>query len=153
MNIIEDESLETPTPTSPRVKIKMLQQMAEALEDEATGLYRRAALYEEEDYLLNREIEGRQTEINRFQLKLEALRSERDGLLRKIEEIKKEASMIREEASESEEDAALAAITKTSDGPAGVTASWLPPANSAGRDGHAHESSFFRRRTLTDAVG
>ncbi|HKG22721.1 MAG TPA: hypothetical protein VKC34_12550 [Blastocatellia bacterium] len=153
MNIIEDESLEAPTPTSARVKIKMLQQMAEALEDEATGLYRRASLYEEEDYLLNREIEDRQTEINRFQLKLEALRSERDGLLRKIEEIKQEASMIREEASENEEDAALAAITKMSDGPAGATASWLPPGGAASRDGQAPESSFFRRRTLTDITG
>ena len=153
MNIIEDDRPETPTLTSPRVKIKMLQQMAEALEDEATGLYRRAALYEEEDYLLNREIDDRQTEINRFRLKLESLRSDREGLLKKIDEIKREASMIREEASENEEEAALALITKAPNYPVGVTASWPAPLNAASRDGQAHESGFFRRRTLTDAPG
>ena len=144
MNIIEDDSLESPTPTSPRLKIKMLQQMAEALEDEATGLHRRAALYEEEDHLLNREIEDRQTEINRFQLKLDALRSERDGLLRKIEEIKREASMIREEAFESEEEAALASITRMHELPEAVPGRWPAPARATG---------FFRRRTLTDVIG
>lgn len=153
MNIIEDYRLETPTPTSPRVKIKMLQQMAEALEDEAMGLYRRAALCEEQDYLLNREIDDRQTEINRFKLKLESLRSERDGLLKKIDEIKREASMIREEAIENEEEAALASITRAPDSPAGVTASWPAPLNIASRDAQTHESSFFRRRTLTDVIG
>ena len=153
MNIIEDDRLETSTPTSPRVKIKMLQQMAEALEDEATGLYRRAALYEEEDHLLSREIDDHQTEINRFRLKLESLRSERDGLLKKIDEIKREASMIREEASENEEEAALASIIKTPNYPAGVTAGWPAPPNVASREGQARESGFFRRRTLTDALG
>jgi predicted RNase H-like nuclease (RuvC/YqgF family) len=143
MNIIEDDSLESPTPTSPRLKIKMLQQMAEALEDEATGLYRRAALFEEEDHLLNREIDDRQTEINRFQLKLDALRSERDGLLKKIEEIKREASMIREEAFESEEEAALASITRMHERPSAVTGGWPAP---------AREPGFFRRRTLSDVL-
>lgn len=150
MNTIEDERLETPT--APRLKIKMLQQMAEALEDEATGLYRRASLYEEEDYLLNREIENRQTEINRFQLKLDALRSERDGLLRKIEEIKREASMIREEAFESEEEAALALITKPPDAPGAMLAGWPAPLSIASRNGQTRELSFFRRKSLTDVL-
>jgi len=151
MNIIEDDRIETPT--APRLKIKMLQQMAEALEDEATGLHRRAALYEEEDYLLNREIEDRQTEINRFQLKLDALRSERDGLLRKIEEIKREALMIREEAFESEEEEALASITKPPERPGAMLAGWPTPLNVASQGGQARELSFFRRKTLSDMLG
>jgi predicted RNase H-like nuclease (RuvC/YqgF family) len=96
--------------SSPRARMRMLQQMAEALEDEAAGLYRRAAAYEEEEFLLNHEITERQTEIKRLLLKLEAMRSQRDGLLEKIDAIRNEATAIREEAFNSEEEIALAAI-------------------------------------------
>jgi predicted RNase H-like nuclease (RuvC/YqgF family) len=96
--------------SSPRARMKMLQQMAEALEDEAAGLYRRAAAYEEEEFLLNHEITERQTQINRLLLKMEAMRSERDALLEKIDAIKNEAAAMREEAFNSEEEIALAAI-------------------------------------------
>jgi chromosome segregation ATPase len=96
--------------SSPHVRMRMLQQMAEALEDEAAGLYRRAAAYEEEEFLLNNEIAERQTEINRLTMKMEAMRSERDGLLEKINAIRDEAAAMREEAFNSEEEIALAAI-------------------------------------------
>jgi chromosome segregation ATPase len=96
--------------TPPRVKMRMLQQMAEALDDEAGGLYRRAAAYEEEEFLLNHEISERQTEINRLLLKLEAIRSERDCLLGKIDAIRNEAAAMREEAFNSEEEIALAGL-------------------------------------------
>jgi predicted RNase H-like nuclease (RuvC/YqgF family) len=96
--------------SSPRMKVRMLHQMAEALEDEAGGLYRRAAAYEEEEFLLNHEISERQTEINRLLLKLESMRSERDALLGKIEAIRNEAAALREAAFISEEEVALAAL-------------------------------------------
>jgi predicted RNase H-like nuclease (RuvC/YqgF family) len=92
------------------MKMRMLHQMAEALEDEAGGLYRRAAAYEEEEFLLNHEISERQTEINRLLLKLESMRSERDALLEKIEAIRNEAAAMREAAFVSEEEIALAAL-------------------------------------------
>jgi hypothetical protein len=47
----------------PRVNIGLLIEMAETLEAQAAGLYRRAAASEEEEFLLNREIEDGQTEI------------------------------------------------------------------------------------------
>lgn len=96
--------------SSPRVKMRMLHQMAEVLEDEAGGLYRRAAAYEEEEFLLGREISERQTEINRLLLKLESMRSERDALLGRIEAIRNEAAAMREAAFVSEEEVALAAL-------------------------------------------
>jgi len=76
----------------------MLEQMAEALEDEAAGMYRRAAAFEEEEFLLNKEIGERQTEINRLQLKLEGMRAERDRVIEKIEQISSEAVAVRERA-------------------------------------------------------
>ena len=44
MNIYTKTTDVEPPAASPHVKIKMLQQMAEALEDEASALYRSAAL-------------------------------------------------------------------------------------------------------------
>lgn len=93
------------------VKIRMLYQMAEALEEEAVGLFRRAAIFEEEEFLLNREIEERQTEINRLQVKLEALRGERDRIFGKIHGIQAEVAAMREEISNNEEEIALANIS------------------------------------------
>ena len=80
-----------------RVKTRMLEQMAEALEDQVAGLYRRAAAFEEEEFLLNREVEERQTEINRLTLKLDVMRAERDRVMERIESISREAVAIREE--------------------------------------------------------
>ncbi|HWP42158.1 MAG TPA: hypothetical protein VNO14_02905 [Blastocatellia bacterium] len=120
------------------VKIKMLHQMAEALEDEAAGLYRRAAIFEEEEFLLNREIEERQTEINRLQLKLEALGAERDRVIGKIHEIQKEVAAMREEISNNEEEAALASIGSTQLVDVDVAAPEQP-----------RNPLFFQRMTLT----
>ena len=96
MTVFSDATLLTPPSSSPRVKTRMLEQMAEALEDEAAGLYRRAAAFEEEEFLLNKEIGERQTEINRLLLKLEAMRAERDRVIEKIEQISSEAAAVRE---------------------------------------------------------
>jgi chromosome segregation ATPase len=81
----------------PQVKMRMLEQMAEALEDQVAGLYRRAAAFEEEEFLLNREVEERQTEINRLTFKLEVMRAERERVIERIESISREAAAIREE--------------------------------------------------------
>lgn len=84
--------------------------MAEALEDEAAGLGRRAATFDEQEFLISREIEARQTEINRLQLRLEALHAERATLFAKIEKLKMEAAAMREEIYNSEDEIAIAAI-------------------------------------------
>jgi chromosome segregation ATPase len=91
----------------------MLEQMAEALEDEAAGLYRRAAAFEEEEFLLNKEIGERQTEINRLLLKLEGMRAERDRVLEKIEQVSSEAAAVRERAFNDDEEDSIEA-TQTS---------------------------------------
>ena len=80
-----------------RVKMEMHEQMAEALEDQVAGLYRRAAAFEEEEFLLNREVEERQTEINRLTFKLEAMRVERERVMERIESISREAAAISEQ--------------------------------------------------------
>ena len=84
--------------SSSQMRTMLLEQMAEALEDEAVGLYRRAAAFEEDEFLLNKEIDDRQTEINRLQLKLDGLRSERDRLMERIETITEEAQALRDES-------------------------------------------------------
>jgi len=129
-----------------RAKMRMLGQMAEALEDEAAGLYRRAAVYEEEEFLLEREIEERQTEINRLSLKLNALRADRDALLEKITSLTDEATALREEVYCNEEAWALAAIER-------ADALQLPPGQSdmeATAESAAPRSVYFRRAELTD---
>lgn len=134
-----------PAGSFPQVKVRMLGQMAEALEDQVAGLYCRAAGFEEEEFLLNREIGERQTEINRLLLKLEAIRAERDRVIEKIESISREAAEMREEVCDSEEELAVAGIE-------GSTAS-----RSNGQpvftDGDPTRSAmFFRRSTLAEDV-
>src|SRR4030095_15427908 len=106
----EARTIDSNAGSSPRVRMKLLIQMAETLEDQAAGLYRRVAASEEEEFLLNREIEERQTEINRLVLKLDALRAERDRLMEQIGSISAEATAMREEIFNGEEEFALAAI-------------------------------------------
>ena len=98
MTVFSEATLVTPPSSSPRAKTKLLEQMAEVLDDEAAGLYRRAATFEEEEFLLNKEIGERQTEINRLQLKLEGLRGERDRVMDQIEQVSSEAAAVRERA-------------------------------------------------------
>ena len=107
---IEENTVVTPEAASNHVRMRMLQQMSEALEDEASCLLLRAAGVEEEELLVNRQIDDRQTEINRLQLKLDAIRSERDGLLERVESLREEASAMREEAYNNEDEIALSFI-------------------------------------------
>ena len=140
-----EETSESVAPNM-RAKMHMLGQMAEALEDEAAGLYRRAAVYEEEEFLLEREIEERQTEINRLSLKLNALRADRDALLAKIASLTDEATALREEVYCNEEARALAAIER-------ADALQMPPGQSdmeATAESAAPRSVYFRRAELTD---
>lgn len=148
MNILNDSDVVTSAPPlSSRVKMRILEQMAEALEDEAAGLYRRAAAFEEDEFLLNREIEERQTEINRLLLKLESLRAERDSVLEKIESITSEASQMRDEAFKNEEDeVAFRAIACASEEGGAVE----PYIAASDRDNQPNGSTFFRRLTLAD---
>jgi chromosome segregation ATPase len=115
------------------MRVLLLEQMAEALEDEAVGLYRRAAAFEEDEFLLNREIDDRQTEINRLQLKLDGLRAERDRLMEKIEALTEEAAAMRDEALNNDASEIIGA-----------------PASDHNDDDGA---IYFRRATLTETAG
>lgn len=138
------------TPPSPHVRMCMLEQMAEALEDQMAALYRRAAAFEQEEFLLYGEIEERQTGINRLRLKLEGLRSDRVGVLNKIEAITGEAAALREEVFRHEEAVVLAAIERSQEG------EYLAIADQSERDGGQYadpasrHSQFFRRATLDE---
>lgn len=152
MTLLTDAEDATGYCPSPRAKMKMLEQMAEALEDEAAGLYRRAAAYEEEEFLITREIGERQAEINRLLLKVETLRGERNRVIEKIESIAREAAVMREEVCNKEEDLAVAAIQDQA-------------ANRAEPEAHAGEEPvytggdpsrsavFFRRMALAEDAG
>ena len=109
-SVIEENNSGVPEAASNLVRMKMLQQMAEALEDEASSLLLRAASFEEEEVLLNRQIEDHQTEINRLQLKLDSALSDQDGLLARVQILRDEASAMREEAYNNEDEIALSAI-------------------------------------------
>jgi hypothetical protein len=121
--------------------------MAEALEDEAAGLYHRAAGFEEEEFLLNREIEDRQTEINRLMLKLDALRSERDGVLEKIESITTEATEMREVVFKIEQAFVFQALTPMQ---AGGAAACL--AADFAQSDQSSDSMYFRRLSPSDSA-
>lgn len=132
MTVLTDVNISTAVPAArPRSKIRMLEQMAEALEDEAAGLYRRAAAFEEEEFLLNREIETRQTEINRLMLKLDAMRAEHDRAMERIDSIQQEANAMREEVFAGDESSARDADSCES-----------------GCGEHSPGATFFRRMTL-----
>ncbi|HYV05836.1 MAG TPA: hypothetical protein VFB82_14675 [Blastocatellia bacterium] len=96
-----------------RLSIWMLDQMAEALEDQAAGLSHRAAGLEQEQSQIRKEIERHGTEINRLLLMLESLRSDRESVVTRIESLRLEANGIREQQFACEEEAALAAIDPT----------------------------------------
>jgi hypothetical protein len=102
--VVDDARISTSVSSSPRVKARMLEQMAEALEDEVGGLYRRAAAFEEEESILDKEIGERQTEINRLLLKLDAMRAERDRVMERIELVSHESALMRDRAISCEED-------------------------------------------------
>jgi chromosome segregation ATPase len=110
----QERILDSGASAPPQMKMRLLIQIAETLEDEAAGLFRRAAASEEEEFLLNREIEERQTEINRLILTLEAIQAERNRLMERIDSICGEATAIREEIFNREEEIALGAIEASS---------------------------------------
>lgn len=128
MTILTDGNVSTSPGSSLLVKTRMLEQMAEALEDEAAGLYRRAAAFEEEESLLDKEIGDRQTEINRLLLKLDAMRADRDRVIEKVELISNEAAALRERAFNHEDE-----------DPVTEAPCEAPP-----------ESVFFRRMTVVE---
>jgi hypothetical protein len=148
MPITEAKVPDSGVSSPPWVKMRMLTQMAEALEDQVSGLYRRAAAFEEEEFLLNREIEERQTEVNRLLLKLEAMRAERDRVVEKIESISREATAMREEVVNDEEEVALGSIesptAETSTGPKCDSDQPVLTGSVPGRS-----TTFFRRMTLS----
>jgi hypothetical protein len=129
-----------------RVKMRMLEQMAEALEDQVAALYRRAAAFEEDEFLLNREVEERQTEINRLMLKLESMRAERDRVIEKIETVSCEAIAIREEIFSNEEEAAIAGIA-AAPSVVGLVGGTQPVFDSVDPP---CDAMFFRRITLSE---
>ena len=140
-----------------RVKIKMLQQMAEALDDEAEALYRRAASFEDEDYLLTREIEQRVTEINRMKLRLDAVRRERSSVTQRIEELRVEAAAIREEVFEGEDELVIqnlgtGELDRLSVNPQTSYESAEDSVFTGLSDEPDLESAFFRKVSLKDRV-
>jgi chromosome segregation ATPase len=137
--VLEENTAVVPEAASNHVRMKMLQQMSEALEDEASSLLLRAAGLEEEEFVLNRQIDDRQTEINRFQLKLEAVRSEREGLLERVGSLRDEANAMREEAYNNEDEIALSVIND------------LPSAEV--EQDQPHGPIFFQRSRLTSNSG
>lgn len=143
-----DEAISDSAPPILRAKMRLLEQMAEALEDEAAGLYRRAAICEDDECALEREIEERQTEINRLTLKLNALRADREALAVKITALTAEATTLREQVYHSEEAGVLAAIER-------AAALTLPPAagdEEATVEQAAPRAHYFRRADLAGAA-
>jgi|ERR1700733_12887228 predicted nuclease with TOPRIM domain len=154
MGILDENELATGEQHWPsdRLRLVMLQQMAEALEDEANGLNQRARSLEEEEFLLSTEVQERLVEISRLNLRLDGLRSERDSLLDKIETLRREAIHIKEEVLDNEEEIALdslAARAVLGDGSLSVCELRDAPAS---RQGRASSPMFFRRTTVTDFV-
>ena len=94
-------------PVSPKARIKMLKQMAASLEAEAAGLCRKASSFEEEESLLAQEVRRQQAELQGLIARLDAIRTERDELLDRIETVTQDALEIREEVSNNEDELAL----------------------------------------------
>jgi chromosome segregation ATPase len=149
MSNSEERNMSDGSLPSPTVKMRILEQMAEALEDEAAGLCRRAAGHEDEETVLSREIDERQTQINRLQLKLDSIRSERYGLLGKVEDLRREANEMRYQGSSDQLDSSL--DQSTNPRPAGDPYSAPAPFISqapVSDDGGRIRSIFFHRMTI-----
>jgi len=99
--------------TSPRTRVRMLEQMAGTLEAEIAGLCRRAAAFEEDDNLIQHEIESQQEVLNRLSARRSELRAERDGLLSRIESLTTEALEMREQVSNYQDEIVLEALKDT----------------------------------------
>jgi uncharacterized coiled-coil DUF342 family protein len=101
-------------PVSPRSRIKMLKQMAAALEAEVAGLCSKASSFEEEESLLREEVGRHHAELQRLSARLEAIRAERDELLEQIETVTNDAMVMREEVSNNEAELAAESVAKLS---------------------------------------
>ena len=133
---LEEKILVVPELASNHVRMRMLQQMSEALEDEASSLLLRAGGFEEEEVCLNRQIDDHQTEINRLRFRLDAVLSEQNSLLERVESLRREARAMMEEAYNSEDEIALSVIDD------------VPPAEA--EDPQPRGPVFFQRPRLTD---
>ena len=147
----EERILDSDVGSPPKTKMRLLLQIAETLEDEAAGLYRRAAASEEEEFLLNREIEERRTDINRLVLKLEAIQAERNRLMVKIASISEEATALREEIFNREEEIALGAI-EASSGEQESSEYLQPGPRDCKHVDPASGATFFRRMAMAEKV-
>jgi uncharacterized protein YlxW (UPF0749 family) len=96
-------------------------------------MYRRAAMFEEEELSLGHEVEERRTQINRLLLKMEGLRAERESLIEKIESLKTEAAALREEAFTDEEEIAISSIISSPE-----------------EEDQSRGSTYFRRMTVAN---
>lgn len=143
--MVIDEANQAGVSSPPAVHMRILEQMAGSLEDQIGALYRRAAGFEEEEFLLTREVKERQTDISRLLLKLDAIRAERDRVMERIESISAEATEIKEEVLRTEEEIALAAIERLTE-----EASTGP--SLAGADTQ-RGATFFRRMTVVERAG
>ena len=153
MNLATQErTVPHPGTASPYIRIRILRQMAEALDDEAEGLCIRLATFDEKHFLITRQIEERQTEISRLQLELEALGSERNALLQQVEKLRTEAEAMREEVLNNEDEIALGVI----EGNSPVEGELVEAASHNGiysSEGDASdEPVYFQRMTLPKDV-
>jgi chromosome segregation ATPase len=125
----------------------MLRQMADVLDEQASELYGSAAAFEEEEAMLSREISERQTEINRLNSKLEALRIERDRVLERIDSLRREASAMRDEILDNEEEIALSAIDCNLESSIGEQSNGIQTGDRA-----PHGPVYFRRMTPAEHI-
>lgn len=157
MGFLTKEEHEQTTPESGgRVLLQMMWQIADGLEEEAESLNRRAKNLEEEDFLISREIAEHQTEINRLRLKLDSLNADRDGLLEKIEELRREASTIRQNAMNDEEELALGSLESSNSGaimaPSAYASRFQSDFESDRDECQRPVGTYFRRMSLTDVI-
>jgi len=121
--------------------------MADVLDEQASELYGSAAAFEEEEAMLSREISERQTEINRLNSKLEALRIERDRVLERIDSLRREASAMRDEILDNEEEIALSAIDCNLESSISEQSNGIQTGDTA-----SHSPVYFRRMTPAEHI-
>jgi hypothetical protein len=132
-----------------RLRLKMLHQMAEALDDEAAGLDRKAASLEEEECLLKQKADEHQTEVNRLLLLLQSIRSEHHGVREKIEKLTQESRELKEQSFLGEDDLALDFLEL----PAAALSGGPDSSQVVRHDTEASAgSSYFRRMSVTDLI-
>ena len=94
-----------------RLRLKMLEHRASALEQESSSLVRRAAALERQESLVRDEIEHYEDEVNRLVLRLKSLQTERESLSQRIELLKCNTRGLREEIVNAEEELALDSLS------------------------------------------